>query len=63
MSGALAFKLQLALSSLIGHCELELLNEEQLSKDQQQKLRRLIWQIRQLLDEVNQDGRSPDDQD
>lgn len=42
-------KLKLALSVLIEHCEQELLKNGQLTRDQEQKLRRLIWQIRQVL--------------
>lgn len=42
-------KLRLALTALIGHCEQELLAEGQLTRDQEQKLRRLIWQIRQVV--------------
>lgn len=46
---ALNVRLRLALTALIGHCEQQLLAEGQLSRDQQQKLRRLIWQIRQVV--------------
>lgn len=47
-----SLKLQLALTALIGHCEQELINKDQLSRDQALKLQRLIWQIKQLLREV-----------
>lgn len=42
-------KLELALTALIGHCEQELINKGQLSRDQELKLQRLIWQIKQML--------------
>ena len=47
----LNIRLQLALTALITHCEQELLSKNTLSVDQQQKLRRLIWQIKQVVNE------------
>lgn len=47
----LSVRLQIALAALLGHCEQELLAKGQLSRDEEQKLRRLIWQIKQVLHE------------